>query len=282
MKKTPGVSTTSSVPLSRLQALYAEHGSCRKVAKLVGLATQTVHERLKKVNGTKPINVFSKAEYKRLERDYLVYRDAGKLQDLASQMGRTKQFICRKAKELGLTDYRHKRVYISTWKYMPEDVARAIFEKFKHSKSTLGKFCARHGYDDLGFSRTMKGYFPDEWDAVIEAKAPKQTKYRVGREFEYRTRDALRKLGYFVLRSPRSGSPVDLIAVKLGKIVFVQCKLRGDFPVAEWNEFYDLCLSVGAEPVMTASPTGRGVEYFLLLGRKDGSKRRQPMRAWEP
>jgi len=270
------------VPIAILVALYHELGSALAVARAVGRQTTSVHERLQKAGAMKPVNVFSELEVKRLSRDYSTYRLAGKLDLLAKDMGRTKTFICRKARTLGLTSYRGPRRYISVWKYMPEEVARALLEKFKNSRLGMGQFCQKYGYDDLGFSKTMKGFFPDEWEHIIEAKVPHQSMYRIGRAFEYRVRDYLKDRGYVVTRSPRSGSVIDLMAVRAGEVVFVQCKRGGQLPVAEWNEFFELAESVKALPILAASLTGRGIDFWRLVDRKDGSKRRQPFKIWAP
>jgi len=53
-----------------------------------------------------------------------------------------------------------------------------------------------------------------------------------GRRFEYRTRDYLRKLGWFVIRQPRSSFP-DLVALRDGSILLVECKVNGHVPSTE-------------------------------------------------
>jgi Holliday junction resolvase len=241
---------------------------------------QSVHERLAKIGAINKMHVLSKDDYRRLQREYLQYAEAGNLAALAASMNRTKNFICRAARELGLTDANRPKRWMAVWKYMTEQNARLIFDKFKASSLGIGKYCNTHGYDDLGFMRTLRGFFPDEWEAVIESKTPAQTKYRIGRQFEYRVRDAMRAAGYFVTRSPASRSPIDLMAVRPGSVVFVQCKRSGAFPVNEWNEFFDLCVSTGATPVLAAMPLARGMTFYRLLGRKDGSRSPQPFEAW--
>jgi len=183
---------------------------------------------------------------------------------------------------LGLTDQHHAKPYLATWKYMSEEAARSILDDFRHSRGNLGEYCARKGYDDLGMSRTLQAYFPDEWDAIIESKIPKQTMYRLGRALEYRCRDYFKARGYFTLRSPRSAGKVDVVAIKTGQVVFVQCKRSGSLGVQEWNAVFDLALSVSAIPLMAMNnPTGRGINFYRLMERKDGSKRKQPMEKWE-
>ena len=254
-----------------------------KVADEFDMCGQSVHERLSKLGVVKPVNVFTEEDKKRLEEEYVVYRNAGKLQELADSMGRTKQFICRQAGLLGLTDKNHKRKYFSVWKYISKEVAEPIWEDFKRSRLGLRKYCESKGYDDLGFSAAMNRIFPGEYENVIESKYPRRSKYAIGRDFEYATKYALQRKGYLVMRSPGSRSPVDLIAIKSGELLFVQCKLHGQFPVSEWNEFIDYCASVGATPVMAErGKNNRGILYWQMTGKKDGSKRPQPMVKFEP
>lgn len=260
---------------------YKRLGSVHKVGKEIGLNHATVHERLIRLGIKRNNDYFSNEEVQILEQEYLIYRDAGKLRELAKKLNRTKSSICCRAKRLGLTDRKRKARWAGIWKYMSFDCAEILFNKFKKSSLGLGQFCKRNGLDDLGFYKTMKKYFPDEWDYVIELKAPKQSLYRLGRHFEYRVRDDMRKKDYFVLRSPRSGSPVDLVCIKKGKIIFIQCKRGGNFGVTEWNIFYELCKSVHALPILVSTPEGRGIKYHLLLGLKDGSKKLQPYKLTE-
>jgi Holliday junction resolvase len=98
-----------------------------------------------------------------------------------------------------------------------------------------------------------------------------------GRRFEYRVRDHLRADGYWVMRSPASKSPVDLVAIKPGQVLFVQCKVNGRIGPAEWNTLMDAAETAGAIPVMAERPALRRLCFWRLIARKDGSGRRQPM-----
>lgn len=258
---------------------YEQGGSVWAAGKILGMGGQSVHERLVKLGRAKPINVFEDTEYEYLKTHYDAYANTGKLSELAVKMGRTRHFICRKARELGLTDQKRPKTYIAVWKYMPVDAAEVVWEDFKASKYGLGAYCAKKGFDDLGFSKRMKELFPDEYEYVIELKAPKTTLYRHGRQFEYRVRDDLKRAGYFVMRSPGSKSPVDLLAYAQGSCLMVQCKRGGTLPPGEWNELFHLACSVGAKPILAAIPkkTQRGVAYFEMLAPKDGTIRAQPM-----
>ena len=267
----------SHVSDEELVRSYEELGTCKAVGKRHGLHKATVHERLHRLGVTKPIRIFTDEEKERLIRDYAVYRAFGLVSDLAEEMGRTVQFLSRQARALGLTTYEYQKLGAGKWKYMTEAAARVMFDDFKHSRMNLGQYCAKHGIDDEGFRRTMIGYWPDEWEHVIEAKAPVGTKYRIGRDFEYRVRDSLRRDGFFVMRSPASRSPIDLVAIKPGLVLFIQCKRSGALPPAEWNALYDLATACGAVPLMVENPFPKTWNWWRLYGRKDGSKRRQPM-----
>jgi hypothetical protein len=90
---------------------YQKTGSVWKTGEIVGLCGQSVHERLVKLGVAKKINVFGEKEKAVLLREYLKYRDRGQLSRLAKKMGRTKHFICRQAKGLGLTNQSAPRPY---------------------------------------------------------------------------------------------------------------------------------------------------------------------------
>lgn len=87
-----------------LIAAYKKTNSIWKAAEILGICGQSVHERLKKLKIKLNNNPFSDKERLMLVAEYSKHRDDGRLIDLAEKMGRTKQFLCRKAKALGLTD----------------------------------------------------------------------------------------------------------------------------------------------------------------------------------
>lgn len=259
---------------------YKRTKSVWKTGEELGVCGQSVHERLVKLGANNHVNVFTDEDKKVLEECYIVYRDAGKLQDLADSMGRTKQFICRQAGKLGITDKNCKRPYIAVWKYAPESVLRPILEQYAKSRLTMSEYCKSHNYGELGFERAMQRNFPAEWETVVELKKSNAPMYKRGRDFEYAVKHNLEKNGFVCMRSPASKSPADLMAVRHGKTIFVQCKLHGALPPAEWNAFIDYAEKAGVSPIMAArKKTGTGIDYFLLTGKKDGSKRRQPMKA---
>lgn len=95
------------------------------------------------------------------------------------------------------------------------------------------------------------------------------TAYQVGKRFEDKTRNALRDDGYEVTRAAGSKSKLDLIALKPGQLLFVQCKATGVCGPDEWDRLYELAGWVGAVPVLAVNgPKGRGVTLWWLKGPK--------------
>lgn len=255
---------------------YEKTKSVWKTGKEVGLAGQTIHKKLVKMGIKRTLPKFSESEFEILRKDYLKYRKMGRLSEFAKRMGRTKPFICRKAAEIGLTDIKGGREFAAVWKYMSREEAEKIWEDFKSDKRGMVKYCIAKEYDDLGFSRKMRELFPEEWDHVLELKRPKTSMYALGRSFEYKIKKRLEEIGFFVIRSPQSKSPTDLVAIKKGELLFVQCKRGGEMAVKEWNELFDLAESVGAIPILAKTTPPRGYVIKKIIARKDGSKNRQP------
>ena len=265
-----------------LLAEYKRLQSVWKVGESVGMCGQSVHERLVKLGAINHINVFTADDAEYLKARYVLYRDAGQLQTLADEMGRTKPFICRQAREMGLTDiHASKGTQKFGWDTVPIYVATPIWEEFKRSRDGVTAFCRRKHYNIQSFVDCMRRNFPDEYQVVVDAKKPKGKAYQRGRDFEYRVKKDMEKRGYLVLRSPASKSPVDLYCIKRNGLVFIQCKLHGQIGVDEWNEFYRLCESVKAAPILAETQSGK-IIYSEVYAKKDGTKKRQPKRDWEP
>ena len=70
--------------------------------------------------------------------------------------------------------------------------------------------------------------------------------YRKGRAFEYRVKHYLEKHGSFVVRSASSHGPADLVAMKGGKVLLVQCKMRGNLSKVEKDELINAANLAGA------------------------------------
>lgn len=94
-------------------AAYSIHASCRKAGEALGMGAQSVHERLVRLGAICPPRVFSPSESDRLLVEYSAHAAAGTLGQLAEAMERTKAYICRQAKVLGLTNRSRPKPYLS-------------------------------------------------------------------------------------------------------------------------------------------------------------------------
>lgn len=105
--------------------------------------------------------------------------------------------------------------------------------------------------------------------------------YRLGAAFEHRVADKLRLAGWTVIRAAGSHGKADLVAVKPGCVVFVQCKRHGALGTQEWNDVWELSQAAGAVPVMAQMPGVRGVAFHRLLGPKV-KRGVRPLEGWLP
>lgn len=101
------------------------------------------------------------------------------------------------------------------------------------------------------------------------------SRYAKGAAFENDVKNDLADKGYQVYRVAGSHSPVDVIAVSRGVLIYVQCKTNGVVGVEEWNTFFDHCKAVEALPIVASRPRKT---YRKITDYKDGSKKKQP---WE-
>lgn len=273
---------TRKVTDEQILASYGRTHSTRKTGEELGICAQSVHERLVKLGANRHVNVFTDDERQTLQECYKKYRDAGRLQELADRMGRTKQFICRQARRMGLTDVHRKMPYASVWPSKSDEEISSVLRAIEVSELGIIEFCTQNGIDDLGFCNEARRRFPAEYEAVAELKMGKSNSYRRGRDFEYYVKRKLEELGFIVFRSPVSKGPADLVAIRRGSVYFIQCKIGGYIGVKEWNKMLDFAEVGGAVPIMASrKKNGRGAEYFRMSAKKDGSGSRQPMEPFE-
>lgn len=91
---------------AQLIEAYEKTSSVHKAGKLLGVHGTSLHRRLQNCGYDTQLGGkrFTDEDEARLSRDYEKYVSSLRLDDLAEEMGRTKNFICRKAKSLGLTN----------------------------------------------------------------------------------------------------------------------------------------------------------------------------------
>jgi hypothetical protein len=117
---------------------YKELGSVWKVGECLGLTGQTVHEHLTKWGEINKMNYFTKEDEQVLLDQYEFYKSMGNLQVLADKLGRTKQFIARKAGKLGLTQRSSGGGFFGDRKKHGEKTKKWIAEN-GHPKGMKGK-----------------------------------------------------------------------------------------------------------------------------------------------
>lgn len=135
--------------------------------------------------------------------------------------------------------------------YNDQKWVRKIFEEYVRYRGNIRTFAEKHGFSDTTLSKAFKKFIPAEYSMVIERKVMHAHRYAKGRHFEYRVRDFLKGKGYFILRSPRSRGPVDLVALKKGMVLLIQCKVyRRSLSRKERKELVSLAESIGAVPIL--------------------------------
>jgi hypothetical protein len=160
-----------SLNLARYLQHRADGDTVERASELsgIGLGEAKLHEKdiergelvlpLTKLGLVEPVNVFAEHEKDRLRRDYELFANRGRLHVLAAQMGRTKQFLCRQAGELGLTDANRSKACLAP---QMSKRAKQWHAKNPHPRGMLGK---KH-------SESTKDVFSqlsfDRWNALSE------------------------------------------------------------------------------------------------------------------
>ena len=75
--------------------------------------------------------------------------------------------------------------------------------------------------------------------------------YRKGRRFEWEVRKLLEERGYVVIRAARS-KPVDLVAMKEGEILLIECKYDSYLSKERKEELIRIAEKAGATPILAA------------------------------
>lgn len=130
-------SVPSKVSNSLIIESYERTGNVWKTAKEVGLCGQTVHERLTRLGMINKINYWTEKDDVILLENYAKFKAENMLSELAKSLGRTKSFICKKAKKLGLTDKNRKNVSDKVREKLSISTKKWISEK-GHPKGYLG------------------------------------------------------------------------------------------------------------------------------------------------
>ena len=91
------------------------------------------------------------------------------------------------------------------------------------------------------------------------------TNYANGYAFERTVAGDLSDDGYLVIRSGGSHGAADLVALKTGQVLLVQCKTSGTISPADWNELLSTAVRVGAVALLALRPSRGVIEYRQLV-----------------
>ena len=143
------------------------------------------------------------------------------------------------------------------------DIAK-VFSKLKKSRLPIVEFAKKQGCYYATLKDALKRQFPAEYTEFIDTRLSRLDKrYKKGREFEYQTRDFFKAQNYFVLRSPRSLGPVDLVALKMNEILLIQCKVAGMYlRPKEKEKLISLAKSIGAKAIVAYRQNGIMLKFI--------------------
>lgn len=142
------------------------------------------------------------------------------------------------------------------------DEACALLTEMQETGCKLRVIAARLGTSDEHLRKMLKAHYPGWYSAVMERRNLQWSAvYRKGREFEYAVRRDLMRRGFVAMLSPRSEGPADILAVRSGTILLVQCKLYGALRKQERRRLREIAEISGGLPVL-ATGTCTAVEYF--------------------
>lgn len=118
---------------------YKELNNVWKVGEFFGISGQSVHSFLTKIGVIHKMNYFTEEDKKVLLDCYNDYANRQELELLAKQMGRTVEFLNRKAKDLGLTNKYRKYNLSNEKKEGFSKRAKERISKYGHPRGMLGK-----------------------------------------------------------------------------------------------------------------------------------------------
>lgn len=151
---------------------YSRTASVHKTGAEFDMGGASVHVRLVKLGAAKPMNRF-KHDHCLIEW-YEKFANIGKLDDLANSLGRTKQFIARRAKLLGLTDQNRSKSYLPQ---LSSDAGKQRIRANGHPRGMAGKTQSeefKDGMSQRSFDRWHS--MTDEERAIFASKANRSWK----------------------------------------------------------------------------------------------------------
>jgi len=88
-----------------------------------------------------------------------------------------------------------------------------------------------------------------------------------GRRFEYQVRDFFRKNGFVVIRAAQS-KPIDLVCLRRGEAIFVECKTeKSALGARRRQELLSLAEAAGAVPMLSVRKKRKLIFKDLRTGK---------------
>lgn len=134
---TQAINTRTRLPDEVIIKAYNKTKNVWITGEIIGMSGQQVHSRLSRLGIINKMNYWTESDDAFLLSNYKLYKEAWKLDELASKMGRTKQFVCRQAKRLELTGGKN-HVPIE-FKNNLSIKAKTRLKEMGHPKGMLGK-----------------------------------------------------------------------------------------------------------------------------------------------
>lgn len=260
-----------------MKLYFKQRLSAMQIGKIYGLGHCTILRRLRDF-GMKPTGqgvrgqneyrtAWTEKEIKKLKSFYKSHPKPGDITKFAKELGKSSDAVILKAKKLELSKIWNIAKQGKKSTEMIEKKARKLFDGFKKSRYGIAMFSKMKGYSEVGLKKVFKKYFPDEYEFLLEEKRMrKDLWYKKGRRFEYRIRDYLKNRGYWVLRSPRSATSVDLVAIKKNSILMIQCKSgAAGISSKERKDILQICEQTGACPILAYRPSPMKVAFKKCL-----------------
>lgn len=154
-----------------------------------------------------------------------------------------------------------------TWKrHYTEAEVRAWFGAWLASNRPLKELSLPGAPTAQVLGKLFHQFFPEEYDSAVESRRTRA--YQIGRAFEYRCREALEARGYVVFRSPQSKGAADLLALRPGSVLLVQCKTRKDrFDKDERVALEEIARKAGGIPLLAwRGRKGEGIRWETMDG----------------
>jgi Holliday junction resolvase len=101
----------------------------------------------------------------------------------------------------------------------------------------------------------MNGY------GLMSQEMKKMTQYTRGANFERKVKKYLEDLDYYVVRSAGSKGQADLVAIKRGETLLIQCKISGNISPIEYKKFLNLGKTLGVSTILAKNEKGKIIFY---------------------